>query len=87
MAKKKKDGKQMIFVGTLYKFGYDLTTVGFTEKDVKDALIAEYIRYYKLENGCHPSEEEHPRWGGTYLSNAIDDIEIMELEVGTVEWR
>lgn len=87
MANKKKDEKQMIYVGTLYRFGSELTSVGFTEKSVKDALIKEYIDTYKKENGCHPSEDEHPRWGGTFLSNAYEDIEIMLLEVGKVEWR
>lgn len=85
MASKKT--KQTIYIGSLYRFNYELTTVGFTEEDVKKTLLKEYVKHFKIWNdGLEPSEEID-RWGKTYLESAEEDMEVLDLEVGKVEWR
>ncbi len=68
-----------IYIGTLYRFGYDLQVVALTEAEVKKALKAEYMKAYKEINGCNPSIEEK--------EHMIEDIEIWEAEIGKIEWR
>ena len=81
-----------IYLGELYRFGYTLTYVGESEEEVKKAIMKEYVKAYKDQNGGrHPSREVDYRYGdkSTYYANAKEDIEIRELEMGKgakVEW-
>lgn len=68
-----------VYVGTLYRFGYDLTVVADSEKAVRSALVKEYNRAFKLRNGCKPNSEE--------IRNRNEDIEIREFVFGQVEWH
>ena len=78
--------KKRFYLGTLERFGYELTAIGFTEKDVKDTLKNEYIGTFIAENEVHPSKSTDG-YGDNYLEKALEDINIWELEVGAVEWR
>lgn len=77
--------KNMVVMGTLYRFGYDLTVAGRTEKEVHDALMAEYDRAYAQDNDLDDEweVEEYHR----LRANAEEDIEYTVLEYGKVEWR
>ena len=76
-----------VYIATVDRFGYDLTVVGRTEKEAKDALIEEYIKVYQKRNGTSPDEDLHMRSCGSYLDYMEEDIEINEYEFGKVEWR
>lgn len=67
-----------IYIGTLYRFGYDLTVAAETEKAARSALVKEYNRAYKMRNNCKPSSEE--------IRNRNEDMEIQEFIIGQVEW-
>ena len=76
-----------VYLASLYRFGYNLEVVEETEAKAQNAMIAEYVKAYKARNnGADPSDDE--RYDGeTYLSLAIEDIAIYEMEFGKVEWR
>lgn len=67
-----------IYIGTLYRFGYDLTVAAETEKAARSALVKEYNKTYRRINGHDPSKEE--------IRNRNEDIEIQEFIIGQVEW-
>lgn len=75
-----------IYIATLYRFGYDLTAAGLSEQEARDTVITAYIKAFKdLNNGADPSEGE--RYDGeTYLSMAVEDVEIREFTPGEVQW-
>lgn len=78
--------KNSVWFGELDRFGYVLQVVGRTEKEARDALIAEYVRVYKdINNGSDPRKDE---WydGESYYDNAIEDMNITEMAFGKVEW-
>ena len=76
-----------IYVGTLYRFGYDIQVAAKSEKEVKELLMAEYLKtYLEWNNGEDPREEES-MWGGSLYDDAEESIEIVEMELGKVEWR
>lgn len=78
-----------MYLGTLYRFGYDLTAIDVSESKVKSAIMREYKRAFIEQNGYDPTkrhiyfDDREPTWYGA----AKNDIEIIELEVGKVEWR
>ena len=76
-----------VYIAEVERFGYTLTAMGKTEREAKDAIIAEYVRAYMDENeGSHPIKDEHP-YGGTYYDNMLEDLSVEEIEFGVVEWR
>ena len=83
---KENDMESKIYVGTLYRFGYDLTAVGDDELKVREALINEYTTSYIEINGTDPELDPYDEYR-SYLEEAIDCIEMMELEPYKVEWR
>lgn len=90
MAKKKND-KPKVYVGKLYRFGYELMAVGFTEKEVRDAIEKEYVKTYKIRNnGSNPKKDIFCYYtnggSGTYYDVAMEEVGIYEMEVGKVEW-
>ena len=68
-----------VYMGILYRFGYDLTVIGESEKSVRSALVKEYNRTYKEINGSRPTSDE--------IRRRDADIEIHEFTMGKVEWR
>ena len=90
MATKKLNKESVVYIATLYRFGYDLTVAETTEEKAIAALREEYIRAYKDINGVHPQDEESDRaysCGRSALEVAMDDVEIREMTIGKVEWR
>ena len=84
--------KQIMYLGTLDKFGYDLTVIGNSEEEVVTALMKECEKHYKNIHGVSPKKDRYygvsaidPK--DTFYSKAKEDIEIQELTVGQVEWR
>lgn len=76
-----------IYIGSLYRFGYDIQVAAKTEKEVKELLMAEYLKTYLEWNDGEDPREEESEWGNTYYENAEECIEIVEMELGKVEWR
>ena len=83
--------KKKIYVGTLDRFGYVLMSVGFTEKEARDALEKEYVKTYKIRNnGSNPKKDifcyHTDGSASTYYECAMEELYINEMEVGKVEW-
>lgn len=74
-----------VWLGELDRFGYTLRVVGATEAEARDALSKEYIKSYKQINGSSPKKDRNG-WGDTYYDSAMNDISVMELEFGEVDW-
>lgn len=81
--------RKYMYIGTLYRFGYDLTVVETTEEKAINAIKESYIKAFINQNGVHPDDEESGRYfadGRTWLEDAIADIEITKMTIGEVEW-
>ena len=48
--------RKYIWYGEVDRFGYDLQCIALTEKECKRAMIDEYVKIYKKENGTDPEE-------------------------------
>ena len=84
---KNKDNNK-IYIGTLYRFGYDLTCVDNTEKRVVDALMKEYDRAYRQSNdGLDPRKQYSGRSKKSDYAVAKSEIGICETTLGEVEWQ
>lgn len=82
--------RKYMYIGTLYRFGYDLTVVETTEEKAINAIKESYIKAFINQNGVHPDDEESERYfadGRTWLEDAVADIEITKMTIGEVEWR
>lgn len=82
---------QKIYVGRLERFGYELISVGFTEKEARDSLEKEYVSAFKKRNnGVHPKKEICSYYSdgtkASYYEVAMEEIYVCEMEVGKVEW-
>lgn len=77
--------KDTVYYGQLERFGYTLTAIGRTEREVRKALEKEYVETYISENGADPREEF---WddGESYYKVAMDEMYIDEFTFGKVEW-
>lgn len=76
-----------IYIGTLERFGYELTVASKSYKAAEEALIEKYIEaYMNTNNGEHPDDDTNG-WGQTYLESAKEDIVVIRYEIGKVEWR
>ena len=78
------------YIGSLYRFGYELTTIGTTKKAVVDAIMAEYEEAFRNMNGTDSKEEIYDGAfsdGETsFYDEAKGDLEIRDMTVGKVEW-
>ena len=79
-----------VYIGTLDRFGYDITVVCKTEQECKDKILEEYVKAYKSRNNdSDPCEDiaygRHSE--NTYYAEAEEDIEIREYTLGKVEWE
>ena len=76
-----------IYLGQLERFGYTLTAIGPTKKEVESSLMAEYETAYKNANGCDPREDYYDDWDErSYYDVAKDEIYVEEMTVGKVIW-
>jgi len=73
-------------LATLYRFGYELTTIAETEEEATKAIMKEYTRAYKQENGTTPGKDMYDE-GVSYYAQAKEDINYHDIEIGKVEWR
>lgn len=76
---------EKIWFGQLERFGYTLTAVGRSEKEVRKALEKEYVRVFKDENGVHPKDDF---WddGESYYDVAMREMYVDAFVPGSVEW-
>lgn len=70
------------------RFGYTLQVIGRTEEEARQAMIEEYIKAYKRENGVDPRDEDEidPRWGDHYYTTFVEELYVEKREFGKVEW-
>ena len=81
MAKAKKNG---VWFASLERFGYNLSVVGQTEKECRDALEKEYKRVYMDINGNSDFEDEEDK---EYLETAMEEMYCDFWEFGEVQWH
>lgn len=79
---------QKIYMGELDRFGYMLTCIDKTKKACEQALMDEYERAYKHQNGgMDPRDSnEHDDKLNDY-DYAKKDIVWTEMNLGNVDWR
>lgn len=70
-----------IYFGDCERFGYTLQCIGTSENEVKAALIKEYIKAYKHENGVDPRND-----GTDCYEVFLSEMFIEEREIGKVYW-
>ena len=70
---------EKVLVGVLYRYGYELRVVGFSEKKIVDILMREYRKAYKARNGCSPDADT--------LETVKDEIDITEFTLYEVIWQ
>lgn len=78
-----------VYLASLYRFGYDLTTVETSEEKAVNAIMTEYVRAYKDINGTDPTEDisnDYYDNSETYYEVAKQEIDITEMVIGKVEW-
>ena len=80
----KKENK--VYLGTLDRFGYELTVIGFSEQECIDELMKVYEKQYRNEHNSDPRKDERYSDGSSYYDNAVEDILIREMVSGQVEW-
>lgn len=69
----------MICLCTLDRFGYTLTLYEESEPKARESMIKAYKKIYKQWNGGSNPTADELKW-------AINDISIVHLEKGKVEW-
>lgn len=80
---------ERLFLGTLDRFGYELTVIAHTEEECKKALMKEYLRVFKRDNpNLNPKKDlwDERYSDMTFYEAAMNDIGFVEMEVGKVEW-
>ena len=78
-----------MYMGTLYRFGYDLQCLCKTKEECKEKLMKEYERVFRLQNNDEDPREDiaYEYYSDlSYYDNAKEDIEIREYEIGKVGW-
>ena len=76
---------EKVYLGQVERFGYVLTAVGRTEKEVKDALLKEYRKAYKDINGIDPKTDVTVS-GRPFQEVFLEELDIEEMEFGKVVW-
>ena len=85
---KENDKKNGVYLGTLDRFGYELSCVGKTKKQVVDAIMKNYEEAYKRSNdGLDPRKAHSYVAGSSDYAVAKNDIGVEWMEIGVVEWR
>ena len=79
--------KDKAYLATLDRFGYDITAVGRTEKEARDAVMDSYKDAYVHENGTDPAKDRYPGSKESYLHLAETELCIEELPYGKAIWR
>lgn len=70
-----------IYYGRSERFGYTMHCIGTSSKEVKQALINEYIKAYKQYNGVDPRKD-----GTDYYKIFLRELYIECRETGKVYW-
>ena len=76
-----------IYLAELDRFGYTLSAVGTTADEATKAIMREYRREYKRENGTNPGQDMNELCGKSYSAAAREAIQVTEFTTGKVEWR
>lgn len=66
-----------IYLAQLYRFGYNLTTIGTTKEQATRTIMKEYRKTYRELNGSLCMAD---------AKRAADEVEITLLIPGHVEW-
>ncbi len=66
--------RKYVYFGMIDRFGYDINCIALTEKECRDAIIKEYIRVYKQENGTDPQKAYN------WMKEHEDDENIEEYD-------
>ncbi len=74
------------YVGTLERFGYTMTCVGKTEKDVVASIMKCYDESYRHNNGGLDPKKAHSYGEESDYDVARGDVYVRFLEYGEVEW-
>lgn len=87
--KSTKTNKNGVWYAELERFGYTLQVVAGTEKEAKDALLAEYIKAFKRYNDGEDPRKCTEMYGEdrTYYEIAEEEIYATFMEFGKVEWN
>ncbi len=88
MADKKNKNENVVFVGSLERFGYTLFGVGRTKTEVVTAIMKTYDEAYRRANGadCDPRKQRLFRGDQSDYTKAKGDIYVREMQFGDVEW-
>ncbi len=74
-----------MIIGTLERFDAEITCIDKTQKAVKDAIMKEYERIYKIRNdGIDPRKEHSYRDDASDYKIAKEEIYIREIDMGEV---
>lgn len=76
-----------IYLAELDRFGYMLSAVATTEDEAVRAVMQEYKRAYRAENGNSPGQDMCPERGKSYSAAAREDVVVTAYTTGKVEWR
>lgn len=80
-----------VYIGTLYRFGYDLRVVTTAKAEAFYLLMDAYDKAYYQRNGFNSLEalKADPQMGAYFRkdrANAQEDIDINKVDIGKVEW-
>lgn len=75
------------YLARLDRFGYTLTCISTSEEKARAAVEARYIKAFIENNGEHPGDVPSDYYDGeSALKSALDDMTVLELADGVVEW-
>ena len=78
--------RKYIYFCEVDRFGCTLQVIGRTEEEARQAMIDEYLKIYKKENGCHPKDDMF--WSDrSYWDVFLDELYVSKREFGKVEWK
>ena len=88
MANNKSENRKL-YIGRLFRFGYELTCIDATREGCRKALLREYVATFESKNGKDPKMEIAYDLGvdKTYYQYARECIEIRCYNLGKVQWE
>lgn len=78
-----------VYLAKLERFGYEITAIGKTKHEAKNAVIDSYIKAYTAENKTDPAKDKIIDFyssGQTYLDLAERELYVQELNYGEAIW-
>ena len=79
--------KNGVWIAELERFGYTLRAVCKTDTEAVNAVMSEYERAFKEENGYDPDEEDSYGDDRSYWDVALDEVYVRFVEFGKVNWE